>query len=152
MILSLKIPIPEREKTPETSLYIKICAENENDLKTKPYVFMLPGGPWANHSHYKEYCCLTDVGNIVFYDPRGCGLSEKGECNTYTMSNYIQDLEVIRQHLSLDKIILLGKSYGALCALGYTLQFPHAVSKLILAAGSASFSMILKIVIDNFVG
>jgi len=139
MILTLNIPIPQRKNTPKTSLFVKVCAENEKSLKTKPYIFMLPGGPGANHSHYKEYCCLTDIGNIVFYDPRGCGLSEKGELDTYTMSNYIQDIEIIRQYLSLNEIILLGKSYGAVCALGYTLKFPQVVSKLILAAGSASF-------------
>lgn len=142
MILTYNIPIPQRENAPATTLHVKIFAENEESLKTKPFVFMLPGGPGANHSHYTEYCRLTDVGNIAFYDPRGCGLSEKGEPSTYTMSNYIEDLEVIRQHLSLNEIILLGKSYGAMCAIGYTLQFPQAVSKLILAAGSASFRAI----------
>ncbi|MBA2711688.1 MAG: alpha/beta fold hydrolase [Tatlockia sp.] len=139
MIKTFNIPIPHRANTPATTLYVKIHTEKEANLKTKPYIFMLPGGPGANHSHYKEYCCLTDVGNIAFYDPRGCGLSEKADQSDYTMINYIEDLEVIRKHLSLSKIILLGKSYGAMCAIGYTLRYPEAVSKLVLAAGAANF-------------
>lgn len=144
MILPINIPIPQRENAPATTLFVKICAENEENLKTKPYVFMLPGGPGANHSHYTEYCCLTDVANIVFYDPRGCGLSAKGELSTFTMSNYIEDLELIRSYLALKEIIILGKSYGAMCAIGYTLRFPKVVSILILAAGSASFRSLIS--------
>ena len=49
----LKVLIKERDKAPETKLFVKIVAEDEESLKTKPYVFMLPGGPGANHSHYK---------------------------------------------------------------------------------------------------
>jgi proline iminopeptidase len=136
---TLNISIPERKKAPATTLFVKIVAEDEASLTTKPYIFMLPGGPGGNHSSYKNYSGLMDVGNIVFHDPRGCGLSNKGDSKTYTMDNYIQDVDVIRQHLGLEKIILLGKSYGAMCGVGYTLEFPNVVSKLILAAGSASF-------------
>ncbi len=137
---TLNIPIPERDDAPKTTLYVKIIsADNEINFKSKPTIFMLPGGPGANHSHYKDYSCLKDVANIIFHDPRGCGLSEKGDRSTYTMNNYIQDVDIIRQHLGLDKIILLGKSYGAMCALGYTLRYPDAVSTLLLAAGSPHF-------------
>lgn len=139
MLITKTIPIPDREGAPKTNLYIKIVAQEEENLKTKPYIFMLPGGPGANHSHYKDYSCLSDVGNVVFFDPRGCGLSDKGDPVSYTMDNYIQDIEVIRQTLQLDKIFLVGKSYGAMCALGYALSYPNTVDKLILAAGSPSF-------------
>lgn len=112
MFRPLTIPIPARNDTPETKLYVKIIAKDEESLKTKPYIFMLPGGPGFNHSHYKDYGCLQDVSNVVFHDPRGCGLSEKGNSATYTMDNYIQDIDVIRQYLEIPKINLVGKSYG----------------------------------------
>jgi proline iminopeptidase len=136
------IPIPARLGAEETTLHIKIVAENTDCLSTKPYLFMLPGGPGANHSHYTDYECLKDSANIVFYDPRGCGLSTKGTFDSYTMDNYIQDLDIIRQHLGLQKIQLLGKSYGAMCALGYAIRFPRNVTRMIVAAGSPSYSNI----------
>jgi proline iminopeptidase len=142
MLRTLNIPIPARNGAPKTTIFVKIIAQDEMSLKTKPYIFMLPGGPGANHSHYKDYSCLEDVGNIVFSDPRGCGLSEKGNAATYTMDNYIQDIDIIRQYLQLEKIILLGKSCGAMCALIYTLSYPNIVSQLILAAGSPSFKFL----------
>ncbi|WP_454785502.1 alpha/beta fold hydrolase [Legionella sp. WA2024007413] len=135
----LFIDIPARDNAPPTRLHIKIVSENENHLDKKPYIFMLPGGPGANHSHYKDYECLATTGTMVFIDPRGCGLSDKHDPSLYTMENYIRDVEEIRTYLKLDKIVLLGKSYGAMCALGYTLAYPSHVSNLVLAAGSPSF-------------
>lgn len=55
------------------------------------------------------------------------------------MDNHIDDIEVIRQLIHLEEIIVLGKSYGAMAALGFTLRYPEAVSRLILAAGAPSF-------------
>lgn len=136
------VNIPAADAAPETNLFIKIMHEDEACLDTRPYVFMLPGGPGSNHSFYQDYACLTDVANVVFYDPRGCGLSDKGDPATYTMDNYIKDLEIIRQHLQVDKMFLLGKSYGAMCALYYTLEYPQNVDRLILAAGSPSGKML----------
>src|SRR5262249_33120458 len=52
---------------------------------------------------------------------------------------YIDDVESIRKELALNKIIVIGKSYGSMCALGYALRYPHAVAKLILAAGAPSY-------------
>ncbi|CAM3051763.1 alpha/beta hydrolase [Legionella steigerwaltii] len=138
-VKELFIDIPTRDNAPETRLHIRIVCEKEENLDKMPYVFMLPGGPGANHSHYKDYECLCTTGNMVFIDPRGCGLSDKQEPSSYTMDNYIQDIEEIRKHLDLEKIVLLGKSYGAMCALGYTLAYPGHVSSLVLAAGSPSF-------------
>lgn len=141
-VKDLYIDIPERENAPQTRLHIRIVSENESNCGTLPYVVMLPGGPGANHSHYKDYECLRMSGNIVFIDPRGCGLSDKGELSSYNMQNYIQDLDEIRTALNLKKMVLLGKSYGAMCALGYTLAYPEHVSGLVLAAGSPSYKNI----------
>ncbi|CEK09239.1 proline iminopeptidase [Legionella hackeliae] len=103
---------------------------------------MLPGGPGANHSQSKDYECLRTAGNIVFIDPRGCGLSSKHDPSFYTMENYIEDVDALRKYLNLEQITLLGKSYGAMCALGYTLSYPEHVSSLVLAAGSPSYKNI----------
>lgn len=139
MIINKNIVIPARPEAEATILHIKIVAEEEESLRTKRYLFMLPGGPGANHSHYQDYECLKNTANIVFYDPRGCGLSKKGSPDSYTMENYILDLDIIRQQLGLNKIQLLGKSYGAMCALGYAIRYPDVVTHLVAAAGSPSF-------------
>lgn len=137
-MLTIKVPARGID-APETTLHVQIKYNKEEDLQGKPFVLMLPGGPGANHSHYMDYDCILKVANLIYYDPRGCGLSDKGEQTTYNMNNYINDLHyIIKNELKLEQVILLGKSYGAMCALGFALRYPKMVSKLILAAGSPS--------------
>ncbi len=135
----MKIPIT-RPGIPATHLNVNVMSESKTQLgEQRPVAFILPGGPGADHTAYLSYACLKEVTDLVFYDPRGCGASDKGEAKNYTMDNYIDDIESIRQHLSIDKMILIGKSYGSMCALGYALRYPHAVQKLVLAAGAPSY-------------
>lgn len=138
-MLTIKVPARGID-APETTLSVQIKYGKKEDLQTKPFFFMLPGGPGANHSHYRDYNYIQKVANLIYYDPRGCGLSDKGEQTTYNMNNYIDDVHyIIRNELKLEQVILLGKSYGAMCALGFVLRYPTLVSKLILAAGSPSY-------------
>lgn len=135
----MRISIPARKLAPSTSLYVNIVTQHKATLGSRPVVFMLPGGPGLDSSFYQAYSCLTDVADVVYHDPRGCGLSDKGEPATYTMDNYIDDVEQIRIHLNVNSAIILGKSYGSVCALGYALRYPGAIDKLILAAGAPSY-------------
>lgn len=134
--------IPARDNSPETYLRVKLVYKNQEALKDLPYLLILPGGPGANHSYYREYDCLSEVGNLLYYDPRGCGLSDTGDPATYDMDHYIDDIRVIKEALQLESVVVLGKSYGAMCALGYVLRYPHDVSKLILAAGAPTWEFI----------
>ncbi|RUR19303.1 alpha/beta fold hydrolase [Legionella sp. km535] len=136
------IKVPSRGTVPETTIYTHITYESEESLKTKPYLLMIPGGPGANHSNYSDYDCLQEKANIIYYDPRGCGLSAKGDPSTYTMDNNIDDIHHIIRELNLDQVIVLGKSCGAMHALGFTIRYPDQVSRLILAAGAPSHAFL----------
>lgn len=132
-----------REGLQPTHLNVEILSRAKLG-ENRPVAFILPGGPGAELTAYQKYTCLLDVADLVFHDPRGCGQSDEGDPDTYTMTNYIDDVECIRQYLGLDKIILIGKSYGAMCALGYVLRYPGAVQKLVLAAGAPSYHLFEK--------
>jgi proline iminopeptidase len=43
-------------------------------------------------------------------------------------------MEALRQHLGLDKIVVLGSSYGGMVALSYAVRYPQNVSHLIVVA------------------
>lgn len=143
IVREYEIPIPARPNAPATTLYVKVVLSDDASAKTKPHALVLPGGPGFNHSFYQDYMSLSSNANIIFHDPRGCGRSrqwsENNDPKTFNMENYIDDIEVIRQFLAIPKITLIGKSYGAMCALGFVLKFPTVVSNLILAAGSPSY-------------
>lgn len=101
-------------------------------MKEKPVLFAVHGGPGVDHTGYKPALSpLSDLVQIVYFDHRGQGRSARGEQNTYTLQNNVEDMEALRQHLGLDKIIVLGGSYGGIVAQAYTAKYPHNVSHLI---------------------
>ncbi len=135
----MKIVIPDRLNVPGTELNIKILAQDENKLGQRPVLFILPGGPGAAIKMYQPYETLIDIADLVFHDPRGVGASQRQDKSTYTMVNYIDDVDIIRQQLKLNKINILGKSYGCSCALGYTLKYQQHINKIIYSCGPASY-------------
>ena len=68
---------------------------------------------------------------IVYIDHRGQGRSARGPQSSYTLDNNIEDLEALRQYLGLEKIVVLGMSYGGMVALAYAARYPQNVSHLI---------------------
>lgn len=137
----MKIKIARAGLAP-THVNVEVFAKNK--LGDRPVAFILPGGPGADHTNYLKYTCLQTVADLVFHDPRGCGESDKADPSTYTMANYIEDVESIRLALGLNQIIVIGKSYGAMCALGYAVRYPASVAKLVLSAGAPSYHFLEK--------
>jgi proline iminopeptidase len=82
------------------------------------------GGPGASHDYFLPY--LTPLARhyqLVFIDERGSGRSRTLEdISAYTVENMVEDVEVVRQALSLGQISLLGHSYGGVVAQAYALS------------------------------
>jgi proline iminopeptidase len=115
-------------------------APHKDDFIERPVMFMLHGGPGGNHLRYKMSSLeLQDVAQLVFIDHRGCGRSKPTRQSDYTMENNIEDIEALRQHLGLNKICILGTSYGGMVAQGYAIRYPKNLDKLILVATGPSY-------------
>jgi proline iminopeptidase len=98
----------------------------------KPVAFVLHGGPGGDHTYYKPWLSpLSDKMQLVYIDHRGQGRSARGPRETYTLDNNVEDLEALREYLGLDKIVLLGASYGGMVALSYAVRYPQNVSHLL---------------------
>jgi proline iminopeptidase len=98
----------------------------------KPVAFVLHGGPGGDHSYYKPALSpLADKLQLIYIDHRGQGRSARGPKETYTLDNNVEDLEALREYLGLDKIVILGASYGGMVALSYAVRYPQNVSHLI---------------------
>ncbi len=85
---------------------------------------------WAVWTNLKEHY------RIVSYDQRGSGASS--DTPPFTHEQFCDDLEAIRQHLGLGKIILTGGSYGGMIAQEYVLRYQENVHALVLRDTSAS--------------
>src|SRR6185312_6035926 len=68
--------------------------------------------------------------------------SKKSKQKDYSLENNIEDIEALRQHLGLEKICLLGTSYGGIVAQGYAIRYPQHVLKLVLVVTAPSYRFI----------
>lgn len=54
---------------------------------------------------------------LVFFDHRGQGRSQRGDVSKYILDENVEDMEALRQHLGLGPIVSIGTSYGGMVAM-----------------------------------
>ena len=87
----------------------------------QPIVFL--HGAWAGIRFFEpQLQGLSDDHRPIAFDFRGHGRSEKTEAG-HTIAQYAQDLRSVLEQLSLDDVILVGWSLGALVSWEYVDQF-----------------------------
>ena len=128
-----------RAKIRDTEIYFDIegagLVVDGPRLRSRPVVFLIHGGPGADHTSYRPtFSGLSNKMQLVYFDHRGQGRSARGPKETYTLENNVEDMEALRQYLGLDKIVVLGSSYGGMVALSYAVRYPQNVSHLIVIA------------------
>jgi len=133
-----------KAKIRNTEIYFDIAgmqiAPEKNTYVERPVVFMLHGGPGGDHLRFKQHSLeLQEFAQLVFIDHRGCGRSKKSKQKDYTIENNIEDIEALRKYLGLEKICILGTSYGGMVAQGYAARYPKNVAKLILIVTAPSY-------------
>ncbi len=81
---------------------------------------------------------LADQGHpVYYYDQRGSGFSSRHDLRqepSYTVAHHVADLEAIREHLGVDRIIPVGHGWGATLAVQYLLEHPERVERLVALA------------------
>jgi len=108
-------------------------------------IVLLHGGPGATHHYFHPFFSqAAGFATVIYYDQRGCGLSdcEKGE--GYSVAQAVDDLEHLRKALNVEKWIVLGHSYGGLLAQCYVVKYPESVAGLVLVGSSLAMPARLK--------
>ncbi len=106
----------------------------------RPVLFVLHGGPGADHSYFKPWLDpLADFVQLVYVDHRGNGRSERTGSSTYTIAQMADDLEALRQLLGYGRIQMLGHSFGGMVALTYAVRHPENLEALIPCTTAASY-------------
>ena len=107
-------------------------------------LILIAGGPGGSHVGLRSFDSLSVKGNLqlIYFDAFGRGKSDTAQnVEEYTLERDIEDLEGLRKAMNLDKVSLLGHSYGSVVAQGYALRYGENVSHLVLANGFHSFIM-----------
>jgi len=99
----------------------------------------LHGGPGAGHDSLEPLEGLTNDRPVIFYDQLGCGRSDQPDNRSlWRIERFVAEVDTVRHALRLEKIHLLGQSWGGWLAIEYMLSRPQGVVSLILASTSAS--------------
>ncbi|MFE3856391.1 alpha/beta fold hydrolase [Streptomyces griseorubiginosus] len=93
------------------------------------------GGPGLWDMFEDVAAMLGDLTTVIRWDQRGCGRSDRCD-GPWTTDRFVADLDAVRRHFGLDRVALLGHSWGAQLALSYALAHPARVSTLIYVSGN----------------
>src|ERR1051326_1300700 len=105
-------------------------------------MILISGGPGGTHVGMRRFDSLASDNMLIYFDAFGRGKSDTAkDVKEYTLERDIDDIEGLRKALHLDKINVLGHSYGGVVAQGYAIKYPQHVNHLILANTFHSFVM-----------
>ena len=103
----------------------------------KPAV-VLHGGPGSGCTTWWRSRFDPDRYRVVLLDQRACGRSvphaaaPSTDLATNTTEHLLADLELLRRHLSIDRWLVLGGSWGSTLALAYAERHRERVTELVL--------------------
>ena len=72
---------------------------------------------------------------VLRYDQRGLGQTATPK-GAYTMADYADDAAALLESLEIDRVNVIGISFGGMVAQHLVTRFPHKVNKLVLACTS----------------
>lgn len=103
-------------------------------------LLVLHGGPGVPHDYLEPVAALATERPVVFYDQLGCGNSDRPAGTAHcTIQHYVRELAAVRAALQLDRVHILGHSWGTMLAVDYMLETqPDGVVSLTLAGPALS--------------
>jgi len=113
--------------------------ETSGNPDGKPAV-TLHGGPGSGTTPFWRRLFDPERYRIVGLDQRGCGRSTpnagdfEADLSTNTTHHLIADVERLREHLGIERWLVLGGSWGSTLALAYAERFPERVTELVVFA------------------
>jgi len=102
---------------------------------TKTPLLVLHGGPGALHNYLLNLQELaSEEREVIFYDQLGCGNSDiPDDLSLWRVERFVEELGQVIKGLGLEKVHILGQSWGGMLAQEYALTQPGNIESLILA-------------------
>ncbi len=98
----------------------------------------LHGGPGSTHHYFGPLEQLGSERPVVLYDQIGCGSSDRPQDIEWSVAVFREEVNAVRSQLGLERIHLLGTSWGGMLALEHVLSGAEGVVSLILSSTLAS--------------
>lgn len=115
--------------------------EQVGNIDGTPVVY-LHGGPGSGCSPGVRTLFDESLHHVVLFDQRAAGRStphastDAVHWHSIDMAHHISDIEQLREHLGVDRWIVVGQSWGSVLALTYAQRHPERVMAVVVAAVS----------------
>jgi L-proline amide hydrolase len=101
----------------------------------------LHGGPGSTHNYFAPLEGLADERPVVLYDQIGCGKSDRPQDIEWTVDVFRDEVAAVREQLGLERIHLLGTSWGGMLAQEHFLSGAHGIVSLVLSSTLANLAL-----------
>jgi len=110
-------------------LYVEECGNPAG----QPILFV-HGGPGGGCDEKCRRFFDPEKWRIILFDQRGCGRSKPfAEIRANTTPDLVSDIELIREHLDIDRWALFGGSWGSTLSLIYAEAFPDRITGMVMS-------------------
>lgn len=105
-------------------------------LNNAETIILLHGGPGVPNQMEQIVKLFNKKYEVIYFEQRGTGNSYCPNCS-YTMEDYISDINAITEHYNLDAFHLFGHSWGGLYAQVYADKNSQKIKSLFLCSPSS---------------
>jgi proline-specific peptidase len=119
-------------------VWYRVVGDGETPGKSP--LLCLHGGPGATHDYLEPLEETAATGRrVIFYDQLGAGNSDHPHNpSLWTVPLFVEELGVVREALGLERVHILGQSWGGMLGMEYALTQPPGLASLIVADSPAS--------------
>jgi proline iminopeptidase len=106
------------------------------DAREVPTIAIVHDGPGADHTTFKHPAFrppLVEEAQLLYYDQRGHGRSDKAAPSTWCLDEWADDLAALLETVGVEDPIVFGAGFGALVATRFAGRHPGRLAKLILS-------------------
>lgn len=106
-------------------------------------LIILHGGPGAPHDYLENLEALaSETRRVIFYDQLGCGKSDQpDDLSRWQVPRFVEELATVRRELGLDRVHILGHSWGGMLAIEYALTQPQGLVSIIFSNTTSSIPL-----------
>jgi len=101
----------------------------------------LHGGPGSTHNYFAPLDQLADERPVVLYDQVGCGNSDRPKEIEWSVAVFREEVDTVREQLGLERIHLLGTSWGGMLAQEHVLAGAQGIVSLTLSSTLANLAL-----------
>ena len=98
-------------------------------------LLVIHGGPGFSHHYLVTLTDLADERPVILYDQLDSGNSDRpGDPANWTVERFVDEVDHVRNALGLDRLVVLGSSWGGSVAASYAIRQPPGLAGLVLAS------------------